>query len=329
MSGRACEPDGGLGANAYTGGVQDPERVRLLAADPEIARFVDDHAIEELGRLTIPLVRAPRGVLEVPSLFRDPSAFGAYVLDGILVQRLRAAGHSAMRLLGPGEVLLDSVPRDSELVASSPWRANSEVKLGVLGREVLLAARRWPELIPAVYGRLADQMERMAAQLVICQLPRVTDRILGIMWLLAETWGRMTPAGVILPLALTHDTVGALIGARRPTVTLALRELSERGAVVRQDRGWLLLASLEASSGGEEQEAPSLLSAGSGWTPGRLAANPELARLARVELRETVERMRTEFAASSEGMRETIRTAKRTRDRVAQRRALLDRHGGA
>ena len=52
------------------------------------------------------------------------------------------------------------------------------------------------------------------------------------MWLLAESWGRVTQAGIRLPLGLTHDVLGALVGARRPTVTLALRELTERGAIL-------------------------------------------------------------------------------------------------
>lgn len=40
---------------------------------------------------------------------------------------------------------------------------------------------------------------------------------------------------------LTHDALGALVGARRPTITLAVRELTDRGAIVRQDQGWLLV----------------------------------------------------------------------------------------
>jgi len=46
-----------------------------------------------------------------------------------------------------------------------------------------------------------------------------------------------------VPVSLTHDALGELIGARRSTVALALNELSERGAVVRQNGSWLLLES--------------------------------------------------------------------------------------
>jgi hypothetical protein len=64
---------------------------------------------------------------------------------------------------------------------------------------------------------------------------------MAIMWLLAEKWGYVTRAGTVLPLALTHATLGYLIGARRPTVTLALGELAERGRLVKQDDGWLII----------------------------------------------------------------------------------------
>jgi CRP-like cAMP-binding protein len=63
------------------------------------------------------------------------------------------------------------------------------------------------------------------------------------MWLLAESWGLVTPTGTVLPIALTHAALGGLIGARRPTVTLALGNLSASGLVRREPRGWLLLGS--------------------------------------------------------------------------------------
>ena len=34
-----------------------------------------------------------------------------------------------------------------------------------------------------------------------------------MMWLLAESWGQVTSAGTTLPLTLTHDTLGGLVGA--------------------------------------------------------------------------------------------------------------------
>jgi hypothetical protein len=52
----------------------------------------------------------------------------------------------------------------------------------------------------------------------------------------------VTSTGVVISLGLTHEALGRLIGAQRPTVTLALRSLGERGAVERRkDRSWLVI----------------------------------------------------------------------------------------
>jgi hypothetical protein len=44
------------------------------------------------------------------------------------------------------------------------------------------------------------------------------------------------------PLRLTHETLGALVSAERPTVTLALKRLAEREAVERRGDSWILHA---------------------------------------------------------------------------------------
>ena len=77
-------------------------------------------------------------------------------------------------------------------------------------------------------------------QRAIAQVPRVDARVLVLLWLLADRWGRVSPQGVRVPLSLTHETIGKLVGARRPSVTTALGVLTRRGLVERTDSGWLL-----------------------------------------------------------------------------------------
>jgi DNA-binding transcriptional ArsR family regulator len=44
-----------------------------------------------------------------------------------------------------------------------------------------------------------------------------------------------------MPLSLSHRLLGQLVGARRPTVTLALARLDDAGLVHREDDGtWVL-----------------------------------------------------------------------------------------
>jgi CRP-like cAMP-binding protein len=47
--------------------------------------------------------------------------------------------------------------------------------------------------------------------------------------------------GVHLNLPVTHETLGNLIAARRPSVSAALGGLAERGLVRRDGDGWVLL----------------------------------------------------------------------------------------
>jgi hypothetical protein len=161
---------------------------------------------------------------------------------------------------------------------------------------VLVAAHRWPRIVAALHLRVGEQAERIVTQLAICQLPRVDQRLLALMWLLAESWGQVTPSGTTLPLALTHDALGRLVGARRPTVTLALGQLTARGAIVRQDRGWLLLERLPSPSRAipRLEEPEPLDGAASAWVTGADIAR-EFSDQERAELRETVMRLRAEY----------------------------------
>lgn len=66
-------------------------------------------------------------------------------------------------------------------------------------------------------------------------------RLLVLLWYLADRWGRVRPDGILVPLKLTHETLGRLIGARRPSVTTALHTLTEQGRISRsQERFWIL-----------------------------------------------------------------------------------------
>jgi len=182
------------------------------------------------------------------ALLDEGNPFAALVLEGMLFQRLRVGDQVALRLLGPGDILSGGTLR-STLLTQVECSAAARTQLALLGSEVLIAARRWPRLMAGLNVRIGEQSERLAVQLVICQLPRVEQRLLALMWLLAESWGRVTPAGTIVPLGLTHEALGELIGAKRSTVTLALAKLTKRGAMLKEDGGWLLLEGPPGSVG--------------------------------------------------------------------------------
>jgi hypothetical protein len=51
----------------------------------------------------------------------------------------------------------------------------------------------------------------------------------------------VTTEGIALPAFLTHSVLAPIVGARRPSVTTALKRLTESGAVRRDaDSRWIL-----------------------------------------------------------------------------------------
>jgi CRP-like cAMP-binding protein len=89
--------------------------------------------------------------------------------------------------------------------------------------------------------RVEARARRLAAAKAIAQLTRVDHRLLAIFRQLGERWGKVTADGVLLPLCLSHRTLGELIGARRPTVSTAAAALARSGELTRRpDGSWLL-----------------------------------------------------------------------------------------
>jgi len=298
-------------------------RVGLFEADPDLAGPLSPEEREQAERVRLQ-ARQLNGDFDLASLLDSAQAFAALVYDGIVMHRIRLGEHETLRMLGPGDLLTVSSTGASMLIAETVYTAAADTKVALLDDRVLAAAQRWPRLFAAMVSKSAEQTERLTLQLAICQLPRVADRLLALMWLLADSWGRVTRSGVALPLALTHDALGAMIGARRPTVTLAIGELTERGAIVRQDRTWLLLEQQpELARAAPRAEAPGLIDwQSTRWSTGDLVSAHTML-WTHDELMTSIERLRSEHNANEERVSKRLAEARRTRERVAERRAQM------
>jgi hypothetical protein len=246
----------------------------------------------------------------------------------MVLERLQLAGHLTMKLFGPGDLVPGLRDQNSMLISETGLSAGEGTRLAILGQEVLIAFRHWPGLAAALHERMSEQAERFAVQLAICQLPRVEERLLALLWWLAESWGRVTSVGTVVPISMTHDVLGALVGARRPTITLALGDLSERGAIVRQDQGWLLLEPPPvAAREPAEIEDPAVIEAAlSVWRnlEEDEEAEAEEAAAARQELIATVRHLREQHVMSAAAVRERLAAVRESRERIAERRRLRD-----
>jgi CRP-like cAMP-binding protein len=216
---------------------------RLLDLDGDLAEALGaDVAARARDRIGVATVSLPPGSWEPSSLTpvaRD--AFALLVCDGLIVRELDLAGTLTADLIGPGDIVAVGQTGESLLSTRERWHVSGAATIAILDSRMLPALHVCPALGARLIARGARQAARAAEQRAISQLPRVELRIRALLWHLAERWGRMGSAGVVVPIELTHTALGHLIGARRSTVTLALGELSRLGAVVRRDDGaWVL-----------------------------------------------------------------------------------------
>ena len=299
------------------------DRVPILTAALELTRYLTPDERADLVNVSLPVLTIRPGPVEMSTLLAKYPAFGATVLDGLIMSAQLIGDHTGIQLLGPGDLLVQGTEPLPDWLSDLELRAPAPVRVAVFGDDLLATVYRWPRIMQGLYSRVSEQLHRLGAQLVICQLPRVDERVLAMMWLLAESWGQVTPGGVRLPLALTHETLGALVGARRPTVSLALRKLSSQGAVVHQDNGWLLLEPPPQPEHGKSRIlAPEPVDQSiSRWsTPAPVDPSVTYA-----ELRDTVRRLRVQHTHDRETTAEQLRRLKTTRVRMETVRQQISR----
>jgi len=216
---------------------------RLLDIDSDLVEALGpDVAAHARARVGVATVELSAGSWRPESLVRDMHGpFGLIVCKGLIVRELDLAGTLTTDLLGPGDIVALGRAGDGLLSTAERWHVSGEATIAILDERILPALHIWPALGSRLIARGARQAARAAEQRAISQLPRVELRIRALLWHLAERWGRMGPSGIVVPLELTHGALGHLVGARRPTVTLALSELARDGAVVRREDGaWIL-----------------------------------------------------------------------------------------
>jgi CRP/FNR family cyclic AMP-dependent transcriptional regulator len=238
--------------------------IQLLEADPELARGLDPRRVREVSqRLHVRAVSIPRGSWRPGrTLMEGSQPIGLLVLEGLLVREATVSDHPSAELLGPGDLLRAWEDRDAEVLLprSVRWSALTNARVAVIDHALAVRAAQWPEIFASLVERAARRAERLVIMQAIGHLTRVDDRLLALLWCLAERWGRVVPGGVLVSLRLPHRTLAGMVGARRPSVTTALGQLMARGDIERRpDGGWLLRGQPpepRAAQGGETLRLP-------------------------------------------------------------------------
>jgi hypothetical protein len=231
--------------------------VSLIEVEPELEPLLAGEQLDHARGFTL-AARTMEPGADVIDALEDTKAFGAVLLDGLLLNSMQIGKRPALRLIEPGDVLPFARNAVTVSVAVVKLRAATRSRIVQLDDRFLLAAQRWPQLAALTHRRAVATSERLATQFAISHLSRVDERLMSMMWLLAESWGHVTSSGIRLRLVLSHDTLGELVGAQRPTVSIALKELAKRGSLIRQDEGWLILDPPPEQQAGE-LERPRLI----------------------------------------------------------------------
>ena len=218
----------------------------VLEADPELGDGLSPDEFEAARRaLLARVVTVEVGLWRPEEQWSrdDHPTVGLLVLDGLMTREVTVAGRPSTELLAPGDLLR---PWDHDgdvgmLPVDASWTVTSRLRLAVLDQRFLLACSRWPSVVDELCRRMVRRSRWLSFRLAMKEIMRVEGRLLILFWALSETFGVVTPRGVHVKLRLTHEALGKLVGARRPSVTTAIGALTEAGELERVGDGYLLL----------------------------------------------------------------------------------------
>ncbi len=215
----------------------------LLDLDTELGDDLDPRArIAARPAATAVVFDADAGEIELrPALRRAADGPGLLVLEGVVAASVTVGDRVASELLGAGDLIEPAEPDGDELlVAVTDWRALGVTRFAILDGGFADRIRPWAQLTQTLLRRVERRAHNLNVQRAIASQPRLEVRLTLLLWHLASRWGRVEPGGIRLPLPLTHQLLGRLIGAERPSVSHALSRLSRTGAVTGHGSEWHL-----------------------------------------------------------------------------------------
>jgi CRP/FNR family transcriptional regulator, cyclic AMP receptor protein len=101
-----------------------------------------------------------------------------------------------------------------------------------VGREALEeTVRHNPEVGLRLARTLANRLQLMEDRWADMVEKEVSERLAGLIYMLVESAGVMTPEGPVIPTRYTHQQLSSMIGSNREAVTRALSGLQKAGAI--------------------------------------------------------------------------------------------------
>jgi CRP/FNR family cyclic AMP-dependent transcriptional regulator len=216
--------------------------VRLFAADLDLLNNVSPAERHLLPRDPIArVIRLDPGAWRPPDALVGKNIFGVLVIEGLIGRRTEFRTRFGLELLGPHDLFHLSVGRPTTLTHQVTWTVLQPTRLAVMTNQLVTQLTASPAILCELVSRFMDRPGSLGLQLALANVHPLPDRLWGLLWHLADRWGKRRNHAVRLPGPLKHAVLAELIGAQRPPVSSALRVLQQRGVLSRDANGdWLL-----------------------------------------------------------------------------------------
>jgi hypothetical protein len=247
---------GNADSGPHVGGRTAPQTTRPHNAPLRCLLDLDSDLSEALADDTRRVARAAALARTTPALegpipigewVSGPSVgLGVLVIDGLVTADATVAGRTATELVGAGDLVQPPVSAHDELLdCDVAWRAVAPTRFALLDQDFVKRVRFWPQITQVLLRRSASRTYDLNVQRAIAMQPRLEVRLTLLLWHLAARWGKVEPGGLRLSLPLTHQVLGRLVGAERPSVSHALARLAHAGMVTGHRDEWHLHGSVE------------------------------------------------------------------------------------
>jgi hypothetical protein len=103
--------------------------------------------------------------------------------------------------------------------------------------DAVVMMKSWKQVsrIPDFSERLRLRLQQLEAWAAIQARPHLDQRVLGILSLLAEQFGKTNPQGQLVDIRITHTQLASAVGATRTTITRTLGDLRKQGKLSIQE----------------------------------------------------------------------------------------------
>jgi CRP/FNR family cyclic AMP-dependent transcriptional regulator len=216
--------------------------VQLLECEPDLGDGLSDEdlaiASQALPVATTVLKKGSWSPCPEPA---EAGCLGYLIAEGLLVRRVEVAQGSSVELLGSGD-LLRPWQEDASSFCSASWEVLERSTLLALGPGFTRGLAQWPTVAANLAMCGLRRSRALAADAAIASIVGIDERLLIMLWHLAERWGGPSAEGIRLSIRIPHRLLAEMVGARRPSITSALAQLQETGRLDSgPDGGWILL----------------------------------------------------------------------------------------